>query len=234
MNDNPISLGDTENARQVVEGWQFALAEAQNDVLEEVLRRSEAIVRAQSYGEKEALTADVAKATGCRKETAWRILSALYGLASIASSGPKLDDPVGSILDALRRGFEKLGEQLERPQEDKLRRVIDQLVEDRTELRQAIVSGKVARGHLPMFYDMDATVELRSNRPPFAESEELSNLELELTPIASIRLMLDSGDPANVCFQMTDTDLVSLTEKIAKLRAEMRHLRKSIKVQRAE
>jgi hypothetical protein len=81
-----------------------------------------------------------------------------------------------------------------------------------------------------MYGQIHATVELRSSHAPLFSETETENIALELFPIASVRLSLDSGDPSAICFQITEDEVLELVKKLQQLHATMVNLKGSVSI----
>lgn len=211
---------------------RLALAEAQQDVLEEALKRADDALKVGTESEIERLATEISDATGCTVRTAGSVLKCVIFLAGSAigsESVPDVDKMVGAITRLAKP--EEGG--ITPEEQPKLKRLLEKLAGETKAMKQAFLTGRVIRGVLPMFQDFQATLELRSNKAPLwskGEDEDSAAGPLELIPIASIRLVLDSGDPRAICFQAREEDLAEMQRRIEKLQIELKALREQVHV----
>jgi hypothetical protein len=210
---------------------RFALAAAQRDVLEQVLAKAELLARISSNTEADEVAVDIQRTTGCKLETARRVMRALALPISWILSA---DASVGSenFIEVLRGWAASAEQTLSDDEWHSIKGIVDGLLAEREHLQSAATAGRVIRGFLPMLERFQATLELRSSELPLEEgrSEESVDGILELTPIASIQLMLDSGYPKAICFQATKEDLAKLEKQVRKLQEQMQALSNRISV----
>lgn len=94
-------------------------------------------------------------------------------------------------------------------------------------LSLAAQKGNSVRGLLPFFEELNATVELRALFE--SETGKLGHLGradkiVALEPIASVRLVLDSGFPSEVTFQVSKDGLDALIKSLIELRGRLDEL----------
>jgi hypothetical protein len=220
-------LPDEENRDRFMRFLHFALSPNCKDVLEEVTKRVEKLVRCGSEAEREHILREVISGTGCARGTALPIMLAVTTLARIVLARGNPEDQEGMIVEELMRNSSNFAKGED---QGALRALLDTLCRESPQLRVAALEGQVIRGVLPMFEDLDATVELRSTLPVFAADDTSDQVPFGLVPIASIRLSLDSGEPSVICFQVTEPDLVILSDRLNRVREEMNRLRLRVSI----
>lgn len=107
----------------------------------------------------------------------------------------------------------------------RLREILGALGLRNSEIAQAANTRRAIRGVLPMFEDLEATVELRSSLSPW--EAEVSGA-FHLVPLASLRLRLDSGEPSEVYFQATEADLAAWITRLQRLQTALVRLKQSV------
>jgi len=116
----------------------------------------------------------------------------------------------------------------------RLRELVSDLAGRSPEFRRSNALSVVKRGVLPMYEEIQATVELRSSQTPLLLDSDLAALSLELFPIASVRLSLDSGEPSFICFQITEAEVLDLIEKLQQLHSTMVNLKESVSIKTSD
>jgi hypothetical protein len=111
-----------------------------------------------------------------------------------------------------------------------IRELVSDLARRSPEFRRSNALSIVKRGVLPMYEEIQATVELRSSRTPLLLDPEFAALSLQLFPIASVRLGLDSGEPSFICFQITEAEVLDLIKKLEQLHSTMVNLKESVSI----
>lgn len=221
--------GNEQDNQKFAGDLRVALAETQSDVFDESLSMAKEIVSARSETDRESLRKKLAEATGCSDDTSASVLAIVDYLARIVI-GDQDDTSADGLLDFFVKKASAGGMEFTEVEKNRLAHAVQEILVQRKSLEQASRISAAARGWLPMFEDLDATIELRSNRIPLISGDDQSEMTLELIPIASIRLTLDSGTPGEICFQAREADLSSLAEKFEKIRSELARLRQSVEI----
>ncbi len=204
----PKEDDESIDTRSFLDDLDLTLEDSQRDIVAEALKKSGDYYRITPKN-IELHAAEIVEITGCSLQTASSVLRCVIFLAiRLVSQDSEIHD-VALIIEELK----ELAPDLTAEQEKRLTHLLP-LIVARTETIEKSFSN---RGFLPMFEDLDATIELRSNHSPFEIGKTGTVEEISFTPIASIRLTLDSGTPDEICFQATQQDLEDLQTKVALL-----------------
>lgn len=212
------------------EDLRLTLSEGQRPLVEKALGWWATYLGAFSEARREQLETDLTASAASDRQTVRRILQILAFLTDGVLS-EEIVDPVRTtdeMATALQKAVATGQRQFSEPEAKHLRGIIGTLAARATELAHVRGSRDVIRGVLPMFDTLDATVELRSTRPPFALKPD-GSATFDLVPLASLRLRLDSGDPSEVCFQTTEADLAALIERLQRLHGVLTNLRNDVR-----
>lgn len=111
--------------------------------------------------------------------------------------------------------------------EPKLERIFAVALEKQDRLRLAMQRSVSVKGLLPFFDEINATVELRAlfesnigHLGHLGREDKIGGLE----PIASIRIVLDSGFPPDLTFQVGKDGLDSMIKSLVELRGRMEEI----------
>jgi hypothetical protein len=208
----------------------LTLAESQRDVLEAAIERVDAALKGGTETEWTRLAKEMADTTACSERTGLAVLKCVAFLAMRFVTDPSAETGVERSVSEIRRFAQSTDGGLKQEEEPKLTALLQRLAGEAGRLKKAAVAGRVIRGVLPMFEDLQATVEMRSTRPPLRASDENESSPFELIPIASLRLVLDSGDPQTLGFQATDEDLAEIQRRVEQLRKELKELKERVEV----
>jgi len=209
---------------------RLALSEDQEDVLEEGLKHVEELLKTPTDAEFTRLASQIGRTTGCSTRTAMAVLRAVGSLSMWTVPDEDETLTVEKIETALREGLKKSDEEWTSEADARLSALAAKLAGARQNSERAFQVGTATRGVLPMFDSLLATLELRSTQLPSELSEKGGTERLELVPIASIRLDLDSGEPDFLCFQATEEQLASLREAVEELQKGMQSLKERVQV----
>jgi hypothetical protein len=206
------------------EDLPMALAQEQEVVVDEAIARLEGALKSSSDAELDRLTGEITSVTGCTEATALTMLQILATLATTLATEGLADDALADAL--LAAPANKLGAE----EALRLRALLARLHQGAEATDRAFRARKAMRGVLPMFEALDGTVELRATQGVRQAGENEPSEPLELIPIASLRLALDSGTPRTLFFQVTEGDLENLQAQIGQLQSGLRELRERVQV----
>jgi hypothetical protein len=181
-----------------------------------------------SRSERDRLVAQVAQSAGADLEVAKSLFTIVtfisrVSISQMASPGDFCED-----LQTIARDHNI------RPLSDgditRFHKLLSDLATQSSEFRQAAAISQIARGFLPMYDRVHATVELRSTESPLLVESLAENVPFQLIPIASVRVTLDSGDPSEFFFQITEEEVVELVKKLQELHGTMVKLRENVTI----
>jgi hypothetical protein len=206
---------------------RFTLASSQRHVLIAAIDRVEAALRRRTEAALKDLAKEIAETVGCSEQEAFSVLSCVGYLATrTIDAAPDVNTSVKDIQELALSS----GKGLEPDEATQLAELLEAFANEADEWRKSEIEYHVIRGVLPMFNDLQATIELRSTRPALLSVDEAESLRLNLVPVASLRLSLDSGEPNGIGFQATDEDLAVMQRQIEKLRKEMKALKERVQL----
>lgn len=223
------SLPSSEYQPELIEDLLIAVAEGQEDVIEEAFGRIESLLKNPTTEEVSRLATELERATGCTYRTAAGVLRFLAGVAidSVYSDESAI---IEEVTNSFSTALASEGIELAPGTDSRLFQMVRRVLNRTDASARAIEIGAATRGVLPMFEGVSATIELRSSRGYYDLNAEKQNQPLELIPLASIRLDLDSGVPDAICFQATEENLESLRQTIEDLQKGLRTLKGRVKV----
>jgi hypothetical protein len=199
-------------------------------VLEEAFKRYEGVIESATRDVLDRLARGIMEATGCAESAAFAALRVVTTLAFWASSDEEGVVDIDEIVESIRANAAEAGLDLTHEEEPRLREVINRLTLVSEKTKNAEARGVATTGFLPSFQSLQATLELRSTLLPGQFGDDTTEPALELIPVASIRLDLDSGEPDFICFQATEDHLTILQAKVESLREGLRRLKERVQV----
>ncbi len=175
------------------------------------------------------MEADLASSVSSDQWTARRVFQMLAVLSSSLAVGTEEMPPDQAVTQIIALLQSTAGDnkelQLSAEVLGRLETLLVTVAERSGRVKQEADDQSVARGVLPMFEDLKATLELRSLQWPLvSDSDNIGQLS-RLTPIASLSLQLDTGNPSTIYFQATEADLASMLDKLQRLQVTLLKLK---------
>ncbi len=162
--------------------------------------------------------------------TARRVFQMLAALSSTLAVGTEEMPPAQAAARVIELLQSAAGDnqelQLSTEVLDRLQTLLVTVAESSGRVRQEAEDQNIARGVLPMFEDLKATLELRSLYWPLASDSDGTKQISRFVPIASMSLQLDSGSPSTTYFQATEADLALMLDRLQRLQANLLKLKR--------
>lgn len=216
-----------------MEDLRLLLADEHQGLVQAASSWLTAFLAAGSDTEREKLLAQVAQSAKAKPETAKKVFGMLAFIAPrISHPGDHetfIEDFSGDVQTLLA---EQNLSPLAKNELNRLHELLSGLAPRAAEFKRSLSVSQLKRGVLPMYERIDATVEMRALESPLLSEAEHEFAPLELLPLASVQVILDSGQPSEICFQITEHDLGDLLKKLQQLQTAMARLKERVSMQK--
>lgn len=188
-----------------------------------------AFLAAGSDAEREKLVDNVSESSKATREDAKKA----FGMLAFVAPGISQTEARDTFINDFCTDVETLLAEHHLPPlaENECKRLcelLSGLAPSAAEIKRSLSISQIKRGVLPMYERIEATVEMRALESPFSSETESRDVLLELLPLVTMRVILDSGDPSEICFQATEDDLVELLRKIQQLQTALIRLKERV------